>query len=123
MLDMLDAILVVVFAQIIPLLVTAGCLYVFALALITSMKPDVPGFDRAEMLSMGLLYLFTCIWFWGWIEEMGGNSEPGYAHAGVVVALILFLITMGFPVLLKRTLSVPYIVMAIIYTGIMLFGL
>lgn len=122
MLEILDVILVLIFTHVVPIAVTIGCACIFALAFMTAIKKDVLIFDKVEMFSLGFLYLFSCIWFWGWVKEMGGG-EPGYAHAGVVVALILFMIVIGLPIVLKRALRVPYFLMFIIYGCIMMFGL
>lgn len=122
MFEILDVILVIIFACVVPLAVTVGCAYIFALAIMTTIKNEVPTFDKIEMFSLGFLCLLNCIWFWRWVTEIGGGG-PGYAHAGVVIALMLFMIVMGFPLILKRALTIPYFVMFIIYGCIMMFGL
>jgi len=139
MLNVLDAILDGLFAYGIPTLVVLWMLFGIALAVL-ALPAEEFIYIKIEAIGFAVLNTCCCWWFFVWKSEMMAQRTPeviaieNVAMEGIpqfthnnclpaLIAIVLAAIVLGIAFLLKRAFRIPYCVIAIIYLGILIFGL
>lgn len=139
MLNILDALLDGLFSYGIPLLVILWGLFGIVLAILCLPAEEML-FVKIEAVGFAIVNTCCCWWFFHWRAEMMAKRTaeyvameqvemagiPQFTHNNYLPALfavVLAALILGIAYFLRSAFRIPYFVIAIIYLGIIIFGL